>query len=214
MNFNKKNSLIRSIAVIVNVFFYLHLLVFVFLLVFNHFYPFDVQNRFTIRGWVQVNPEHWRPEPVESIGNFDDQTMLFMKKAFIRFDYTSLPEALTWNNVRFFFMDNFVKVLWLLITFQMRNIFRSLAKEHVFKSQSLNRIRIIALLFLLIPFAKYLSNLWFLPIVMSEVKVEGHFIRMIEGFDISMLGFAILIVGLGEVFKYGIQLQKQSDLTI
>ena len=206
-------SLIKLVATAVNVFFYLHFFVFVFLLIFNHFDPFS-EAVMILRGKVFIRPEVWKPEPVESIGIFENLSMLYYKNGFIRFDYTNFSDALTWNNVRYFVADNLTKALWLCITFQMRNIFLWIAKGDSFRIENVKRIRLIAGSLFFIPIVQFLALRWFVPIVRSEVRLDGYEIYSYQEFDLNMLGIAILILVLGEVFKYGFELQNQSDLTI
>lgn len=196
------------------IFLYLHLALFTAILILNHFDPFNAPIDVTIRGHIGIYPEKWRPEEVTSIGYFQNQKMLIYRSGFMRFDYTAFSQALTAKNVKYFLADNCVKVLWLIITILMRNIFVSLAKGQIFDGTNLWRVRKVALCLFFIPFCEFLAYQLFVPIVRSEVEIEGFNISIYRGFNESMIGIALLVLALGEVFRYGMQLQEQNDLTI
>ena len=132
----------------------------------------------------------------------------------MRFDYTSYRDSITINNLGYFLIDNLVKLLWLFITFQTRNILRSLGKHKVFDPKNFERLRWISVIIFLIPIGQWLAYRIFVLIVRAETYIEGYRFDIYQGIDVRMFGIAFLILTIGEVFRQGIKLQEQADLTI
>jgi len=216
----KDTKLIHYLAAGINIFFYMHLLIFVFLLIFDHVNPFDDPTKFTIRGRVGIFERNLTALPDDSVGEFLNENFLIRKSGFIRFDYTSVGEVLTLNNFSYFMLDSFCKFLWLVMTFQIRQVFRSTIRLKIFDSDNLKRVRFISGVLFLIPFVQYFTHKMFAFVVRQEIVSdenfipEGVFIVPIRDFNEPLIAIALLVLAIGEIFRYGVQLQTQNDLTI
>lgn len=123
----------------------------------------------------------------------------------------------------FCFLCNLINVVALiLITLQLRYIFKSFALADYFNSSNSIRIKKMALIILIWAFVDYAIR--FLPdqtiignFITSSIGVNSFkhgIIQGLIGFNLKMLVTSILIFFLSIVFKYGNKLQEESSLTI
>lgn len=158
-----------------------------------------------------------------------------LRTGFLRIDYYKWSEAFTIKNIAWFLCDISIGLLWLLVTFQVKNILRSLKFNSVFIATNVRRITIIGVAVLLIPFVQVARDSLFFSIVTNFLHLPGyqlysnirwldlvpHFylfgsdglgVRPTTRFPQIALGLIILAVA--QIFKSGFELQKEKDLTI
>ena len=206
---------LKTLYILVSVIFYLHILFVVATLGLNYIDPID--KTLTIRGDVALVENDWKPYPVESINQFSEaRLLLFNKAGFARIDFHDHQlEAFSVKSVGYVLLHTLWLLLGLFITYQLRNIFRSLTKDKIFKSENLSRIRNIGIALLIIPVVRFASRLVFASYASEHIMIEGHQIGA-KGwyYGLPVVLFAILVFVLLEIFKAGLTLQKESELTI
>lgn len=195
--------------------FYLHALITLALILLNHITYWDGW-KYTIRGKFGVREEHWRPMKVNVIDETADPIFMMHKAGWVRFDYENLAEGLTLKNISITLLDISVLLVTLAITYQIMKIFSSLVNNQVFDMKNIRRLRWIGLLIIAVPILKYAFNQLFFSVVQAKISISGHKIGA-YGFGSSfyyMILLAIMIFTLTEIFKYGLSLQKENDLTV
>lgn len=113
-----------------------------------------------------------------------------------------------------FFLILFLLAIGLLVLYQLRKIFATLAGETPFTGENVRRIRIIgiavvtgSLLSTIVHFmiGLYISNIVHLP----GLELYANF-----KVDISGIFLGVVVIILAEVFRYGASLQEEQDLTV
>lgn len=106
-------------------------------------------------------------------------------------------------------------VIWLLFTWQLLQVFRSLKQSQIFEKKNVWRLRLVALFVGIAPFLELLRNIIYPSLFAENAVLTNH--RIAYYYDESILqGFFYMIVILlvVEIFKYGISLKEDQDLTI
>jgi len=113
-------------------------------------------------------------------------------------------------------------ILFTLITLQFRYIFRSCSTEDYFNQSNPERIKGIAIIFLILALAD--SALRYIPgiiipdyLIYSSIGLNSlhhGYSYGIFGINIKMLTVALIIYMLSIVFKYGNNLEEETSLTI
>lgn len=105
--------------------------------------------------------------------------------------------------------------LGLSFIYQFHKIFKSLRAGHVFQSVIIKRVRYIGLILLFAPFVDGLSKLMYNQFVLNQIDISGFKVNTSMTIGITsdlIMGFVVL--ALAEVFKVGLQLQQEKELTI
>ena len=106
-------------------------------------------------------------------------------------------------------------VLLILVLYQMHRILRNIEKGHIFQDSNVRRIRRIALAIFIIPLLLYASG-WILAGITYTFYGHQYVTDMPdlhrERVVIGSLA-ALLVFALGEIFRTGIQLKQDHDMT-
>lgn len=167
--------------------------------------------------------------PLDISGN-DGPTVATMSSplynVLITFSNTNLAANIQSIQNKFFLFCNLcglVNVIALiLITLQLKFIFKSFSLEDYFNTSNSLRIKKIAIIILIWAIADYAVR--FLP----ELTISGYFIQSsmgvnsfkhgiiqgLLGFNLKMLMTSIIVYFLSVVFKYGNELKEENSLTI
>jgi len=158
-----------------------------------------------------------------------------LRSGFMRIDYYGSHNKFTFKNMGLFLCDVLIAMMWMLVTYQVAFILRSMRNESAFVRTNIIRITFIGILILLIPFIEATRDQLFYYILQQHLSIPGYrfysivnwkdFLPPPNLFSASALGgeshnrFPLIAVGLiilaiAQIFKSGIELQKEKDLTI
>ncbi|RYD82407.1 MAG: DUF2975 domain-containing protein [Sphingobacteriales bacterium] len=210
------NSLvIKALYWFFSIGFYLHSAATVLLILLNHLTYWDGW-KYTIRGNLSLREDNWRPMAVNIMDNSAKPIFLMYKGGFARFDYSNISRGLTINNLTITFLDIAILMVSLAITFQLMKIFSSLIKNQVFDWKNIVRLRWIGLFIIIIPVLKYGKNFMFFREAKERINIPGHeiFSYGIGNSFYLMVLLALMVFTLTEIFKYGLGLQRENDLTV
>jgi len=174
----------------------------------------------TIRGDVNIVEENWKPLKEHEQFRMNDsigvRTIFLMKKSgFARIDYTDLMKVFTPNNILIIIFDIAHYWIWLLVSFQLMKIIASLKNEIIFDMMNVRRLKILAIAFGLAPILETVKNIMFANLLRSSITISHHFIWSEKHFMMYYgIGIMLLIFVFAEIFKYGLQLKNENDLTI
>lgn len=107
------------------------------------------------------------------------------------------------------------QIVWLGFTWLLFSIFKSLKKEGVFVEGNIKRLRLIALVVGISPIIKLFNNLLFANLVSEELVLTDKYVAF--NYDYSMFTavfYMVLILVLVEIFRYGMKLKNDNDLTV
>jgi hypothetical protein len=146
--------------------------------------------------------------------------LLLYKTGFVRFDFNHWKDALTINSLLYMSFYNLWLLMGLFITFQLYRIFKSIAKDKVFKKENTKRLRLVALTIIVMPVAQNLAQRFFLLFARANFEVNDNNIGLPQNhgfFDFPYLPYLIvglLIFAIVEIYNEGMRLQSEIDLTI
>jgi hypothetical protein len=106
-------------------------------------------------------------------------------------------------------------LIWLMFTWQLLQVFKSLKQQRIFEKRNILRLRIVAFVVGIAPILMLIRNIIY-PNLLAENAVVPHH-RVVYYYDASMfegLFYMVLILLIVEIFKYGISLKEEQDLTI
>lgn len=117
----------------------------------------------------------------------------------------------------FVFILNFTcYMLWLLFTWQLLKVFKSLKENRIFETRNVWRLRVVAIIVGLSPVLNLIRNLIYPSLLQKNaILLPNH--RIAYYYDYSMfegIFYMVIILLVIEIFKYGISLQQEKDLTI
>jgi len=216
----KSNRVFRTMYYLITLFFFLHLFYFLVNLFLNYSVPFDKKSEFTIRGHISLIENNWKPMEVNSLNARCKPIFLLYKSGFVRFDFDNWKDAFNTKSVLHILFYNLWLLMGLLISFQLYMIFRSLIKTKVFEKVNTRRLRLVAATIILMPFIKNLSQMFFLSFARTNFSIEGHTIHLPQNhsfYNFPYLPYilvGLLIFAIVEIFKEGMRLQSETDLTI
>lgn len=207
--------------------FWLHLLLVLFILLFNYFTIDDGQLTYTVRGHFNLYEKNMPPTNsyLATSQNGLQSIVLLYKTGFARFDYTHLKEGFTAVNLFITFLSFSVWLVSLLFTFHLMKIFQSLEKNKVFEMENIRRLRIIAAVIALVPLLHQLYQVVFSSVAARLLNIPNHVITGVPA-DFKflplllnhavLLGFLVmlLVLVLTQIFLYGLALKTENDLTI
>jgi hypothetical protein len=139
------------------------------------------------------------------------------------FDMTNTHVAIVFNNTSFMNTKAIVLVVlnvigqlvWLYFTWLLLTIFKSLKSENVFVGANIKRLRLIASVIGISPIIQLIKNMLFADLVGQEIISTDKYVAF--NYDYSMFSgvlYMVLILVLVEVFRYGMKLKQEYDLTV
>jgi hypothetical protein len=114
-----------------------------------------------------------------------------------------------------FFLNVVQYLIWLLFTWQLLKVFKSLKQSQIFDKRNIWRLRVVAIIVGISPVLELIRNIIY-PSLFAENAVLPHH-RIAYYYDASMfegLFYMVVILLVVEIFKYGITLKEEQDLTI
>jgi len=230
----KTQSLIRIMALGFTIVFILHVLLVSFTLIGNYFNFSEGANgdeiQFSIRGDVNLTERNWNLLDSTEYTSIQkeataDPFILMKKSAFVRLDYSDLSVLSSLKMIILILFDMGSWLIWLVLTFQLMKILRSIKSKGIFESDVvIKRLRLIATVFITAPIISAVAKRMFTNLVTETLSINGHFIwysrdfkyitSLIDHHILSGAAVALLILVLVEVFKRGIELKSETDLTI
>lgn len=106
-------------------------------------------------------------------------------------------------------------VIWLGFTYLLLLVFKSLKKNDIFENSNMIRLRLIALIVGASPLLHLAKNILFAEVFKEQVSLKRHYINF--QYDYSLLSgclYMILILVLVEIFRYGMSIKSENDLTV
>lgn len=106
-------------------------------------------------------------------------------------------------------------LIWLLFTWQLLKVFQSLKRKQIFENRNIWRLRVVAFVVGAAPIIELIRNIIYPSLFNEYVSLPNH--RIAYYYDFSMFAgifYMILILLVVEIFKYGISLKQENDLTI
>lgn len=203
--------------------FGLHLALLIIIAVGNYFDPFGYFHgeklKFTIRGNVSVLEKNWKPLRTGELITIQDSIgvkpiFLMKKSGFSRIDYTDFAKAFTFINMAITLLDMACWWIWLVLTYQLMRIISSLKNSIVFDRSNIKRLQIIAIVFGIVPVLDFIKNTLYAKLLKSTVLIPNHSILPEQSDIYTGIGIMLLVFVLIEIFRYGLSLQKENDLTI
>jgi hypothetical protein len=105
--------------------------------------------------------------------------------------------------------------VWLLFTWLLLKVLQSMKQHETFKAENIIRLRIVALIVGLSPFILLTRNIVDIDLIQDSAVLVNH--RIAYFYDYSLFAgffYMVLIFLLIEIFKYGISLKVENDLTV
>lgn len=218
------SGFIRLMHWLTKLVFGLHLTLVIFLTAFNYFdllgYLHGEKPFFTVRGEVHCIAQNWKPLRETEEYLVKDRVgvnpvYLMKNSGFARLDYTDFNKAFSFRNVMITILDIAHLWIWLVLSFQLMKIISSLRASKVFDLHNMLRLRIIALVFGVAPILEAIRNNMFAGLLKSIIEIPNYFILSKYNFMMYYgIGIMLFIFVLAEIFKYGLQLKQENDLTI
>ena len=100
------------------------------------------------------------------------------------------------------------------ILFMLRRIFSSMVDSSPFIPANVNRIRWVAALLIIISILAQLIQAQLGRMMLTTVASSGLELSPRFNFDLGMIVIGLIIFSLAEVFRYGLELQTETDLTV
>jgi hypothetical protein len=100
------------------------------------------------------------------------------------------------------------------IFFQLRRIIKSLTSKDPFNDKNIGILYSIGILVIIVPILKYVIESMELSWIEKLYDFPGYSISSDISFQVSLFGLGILILGITEIFRQGILIKKEHELTI
>ncbi len=227
-----RNKFIEYIAFVTTGVFGLHLFIILTITALSYFdvFNFDKDDgvRFTLRGNVSMVEENWKPLPEESLTLKSDKLVkpivLQKESGFVRLDFSNFQEAMNPQSALFLLLDLAFYWIWLIVTFQLMKILSLIKRQEIFNDSVVRRLKWIGLVFLISPVIVVFRDYLFSNLVVSILEIPNHYIVFPRAFKFMpvfvraevIIGFGIMLLFfiMSEVFRYGITIKRENDLTI
>lgn len=124
-------------------------------------------------------------------------------------------QQLTSKAVIILFLNCAQYLIWLIFTWQLLQVFKSLKQSQIFERRNIWRLRVVALVVGVLPIFELIRNIIY-PSLFAENAVLLHH-RITYYYDNSLFAgifYMVIILLVVEIFKYGISLKEEQDLTI
>ena len=102
----------------------------------------------------------------------------------------------------------------LILLIILRRIFSSMIEDTPFIHANIGRIRWIAALLILISLLAQLVQARLGQMMLATVQSSGLELTLRFNFDLGMIVVGLIIFSLAEVFRYGLELQTETNLTV
>jgi hypothetical protein len=113
------------------------------------------------------------------------------------------------------FLNSSQYLIWLVFTWQLLKVFKSLKQSQIFERRNIWRLRIVAFIVGISPILELIRNTIYPSLFAENATLPHH--RIAYYYDYSMfagLFYMVIILLVVEIFKYGISLKEEQDLTI
>lgn len=223
MNEGNSNTFLRFAALGSKVIFGLTVIIVLALALLNYFDWGGNERDITVRGDITVIEHDWKPMKTQQYSLKDSvglsAIVLQKKKAFVRLDYSDLGKALSLRNVTSMVLHFLTFAIWLVVMHQVMKIINAVYKDQVFGIQNINRIRWIALVFLVAPIIGGLHDWLFALLVHDKIEIPDHYVvsnsyRTFRWEILKGASIATVVLVLAEVIKKGMHLKSENDLTV
>lgn len=139
------------------------------------------------------------------------------------FDMTNTHGAIVFNNtslmntkaIGLVVLNVISQLVWLYFTWLLLSIFKSLKSENVFVGANIKRLRLVASVIGISPIIQLIKNMLFADLIGQEIISTDKYVAF--NYDYSMFSgvlYMVLILILVEVFRYGMKLKQEYDLTV
>ncbi len=215
-----KKRVFQGAYYFIKLLFFSHLIYFLINLILNYSIPFDKKSEVTIRGYISLIENNWNPIEVKTLNEKGESTFLMHKSGFVRFDFKNWKDALDKDSVLYIVFYNLWLLMGLFISFQLYTIFRALYKKSTFEGRNTLKLRWIASTIIVMPLIKNLAQYFFTSFARSNFLLEGHAIHLPQNdsfFQFPYLPYLVvglLVFAIIEIYKEGMRLQSEADLTI
>jgi len=216
-----KESLIKTLYWFFRIGYWFHLTLIIFLFLVNYIFIDEKGLYFTVRGDFKVSEEKWRPTKEFNYIGTDTNAkpiVLLSRSGWARVDYYDLSKAFTPRNIGITLADMLWFILSLTITFQLMKILRSIMQKNVFDDYNIRLLRWIAFAVGLMPICESFQKFWFSQVIQQSIGFSKYFVVVKRGLYMSEITQGLimmtLILVLIEIFRFGINLKQENDLTI
>jgi hypothetical protein len=216
-----KESLIKTLYWFFRIGYWFHLALIIILFLFDYFFINEKGLYFTVRGNFNLSEENWRPTKDFNYIVKDtsaEPVVLLGKSGWARIDYYDFSNAFTPRNVGITLADMLWFILSLTITFQLMKILKSIMQKNVFDDYNIRRLRWIAFAVGLMPICESFQKYWFSQVIQQSINFSKYFVIVKRGLFVGEITqgliMMILILVLIEIFRFGINLKQENDLTI
>ncbi|MCU0441199.1 MAG: DUF2975 domain-containing protein [Bacteroidia bacterium] len=106
-------------------------------------------------------------------------------------------------------------LIWLLFTWQLLKVFKSLKQSQIFEKGNIWRLRVVAFVVGIAPILELIRNIIYPSLFSENAVLPNH--RIAYYYDASMFAgifYMVIILLVVEIFKFGISLKVEQDLTI
>jgi hypothetical protein len=216
-----KESLIKTLYCFFRIGYWFHLALIIILFLVNYIFIDEKGLYFTVRGDFNLSEEKWRPtKEFNFIGNDTNAKpiVLLIRSGWARIDYYDLSSAFTARNIGITLADMLWFILSLTITFQLMKILRSIMQKKVFDGYNIRRLRWIAFAVGFMPICESFQKFWFSQVIQQNIGFSKFFVVVKRGLYMGEITHGLLmmtlILVLIEIFRFGINLKQENDLTI
>jgi hypothetical protein len=171
-----------------------------------------------IRGWV-TSVQEPAAAPVllpHPDGSGDLKVYSYSQPKFIFLEFADMGALLQSRYLGHIFFQKLSWILGILVLYQFTRIFRNLDRGQIFRDENIRRIKFIALAVALVPVTGFAASRMLSGITYTA---EGHTVRTavpVAQMEYIIAGgvLALVILALVEIFRNGVQLQQEQELTI
>jgi Protein of unknown function (DUF2975) len=118
-----------------------------------------------------------------------------------------------WQNILMLLAASIaICTVFIVITHQLKLIFRSLINNQPFSEPNVVRIRNIGIVLIVFSFLQFLSNIILNRLLLSHFNWEE--IKLTYSFKISYLLTGVILIIVAEIFNEGVSLKEETNLTI
>jgi len=217
---NKRSRVFKGAYYLIKLLFFSHLLYFLLNLFLNYSVPFDKKSQVTIRGHISGIENNWKPTEVNNLDEKCESTFLYFKSGFVRFDFNNWKDALDKNSVLYIVLYNLWLIMGVFISFQLYTVLKTLYKKGTFEKKNTFRLQFIATTIIFMPVVKNFAQKYFTSFAQSNFAIEGHVIQLSRNNSfyqfpyLPYLVVGLLIFAIIEIYKEGMRLQTETNLTI
>ncbi len=226
----------RPYLILINAMFWIFILGFLIHLIAFGYHVFPRNLKYGYGGWNNKNDSVWQlttyghirisglscepPTIIQSDSIGKSVKLRVYNSSIVAFYYSDFKKAFQDKAVLVILLQIIHDLCWLVITFQLMLIFTNLKRNKVFELSVIRRLRIIAIIIAIAPVLQKLRSYWFSKVIEQNIEIQGHTIGSQNTFNIIYESLlygvlpAILILILAEIFKHGMLLKQENDLTI